>query len=147
VATSTYLEYVLDDDVSRIDWARVHGWLTMSYWSPGISAARVERAGRNSTRVVGAFQDGVQVGYLRVLSDRTRIAYLADVWVEESHRGRGLAKAMVAFVMDDPDYSTVMWLLATKDAHEVYRALGFDAVPEPARWMSAPPRDRSGNLS
>jgi len=82
-----------------------------------------------------------------VLSDRTRLAYLADVWVDAGHRGRGLAKAMVRRVMDDPELQTAMWLLATKDAHDVYRALGFTGVAEPQRWMSHPPRDPHGNLT
>jgi len=147
VATATFLDYELDDDIDRIDWVRVHAWLATSYWSPGIAAARVERAGRNSTCVLGAYHDGMQVGYLRVVSDRTRLAYLADVSIDEPHRGRGLGRVMVRRVMDEPDFATALWLLGTRDAHGVYAALGFEPVPHPERWMSCPPRDRSGNLA
>lgn len=67
-------ELTLDPDPARIDWARVHGWLTSSYWCPGIARERVERAARHSALVLGAYLGAEQVGYLRVVSDRTRIA-------------------------------------------------------------------------
>lgn len=131
---------VIEAGLARIDWDRVHGWLTGSYWSPGISRERVERGARNSTLVLGAFLGSEQVGYLRVLSDTTRFAYLCDVWVDASHRGRGIARQMVRQAMEDPRFETVSWLLATADAHGVYAALGFTPPPEPHRYMVCPPR-------
>lgn len=96
---------------------------------------RVKRAAENSALVLGAYKDGIQVGYLRVVSDRTRFAYLCDVWVESAHRGRGLARQMVQTVLDHPDLKTCNWLLATQDAHGVYAPLGFAPLPVPARFM------------
>lgn len=131
-----FKEYVIDDDVARIDWARVHGWLASSYWSPGISRERVERAARHSALVLGAYdKSGQQVAYVRVVSDKTRFAYLCDVWVDAQHRGRGLARTMVAQAIAHPDFTHVMWLLGTADAHGVYAALGFTRLVEPNRWM------------
>jgi len=95
--------YEIDAAISRVDWARVHGWLTTSYWTPGISQERVERAARNSALVVGAYTPEGQVGFLRVVSDWTRFAYLADVWVDEAHRGHGLARSMVRFACNTPN--------------------------------------------
>jgi hypothetical protein len=74
-----------------VDFECVHAWLASSYWSPGIDRERVERGALNSALVLSAFDaDGAQVGFLRVVSDKTRFAYLCDVWIEDKHRGKGL---------------------------------------------------------
>ena len=140
-------DYVIDDDMARIDWRRVHAWLTSSYWSPGITRARVERGARHSALVLGAFLGGEQVAYLRVISDKTRFAYLCDIWVEAGHRGRGLARAMVRYAMEHPEFSSVAWLLATADAHGVYRPLGFAPLEQPQRWMTCKPRNATANTA
>lgn len=133
-------DYVIEEGQSRIDWARVHAWLTGSYWSPCITRERVERAAQQSTLVLGAFRGQEQVGYLRVVSDKTRFAYICDVWVDEAHRRRGLARAMIRHAMEHPEFSTVSWLLATVDAHEVYAPLGFSPLEEPHRFMRCKPK-------
>jgi len=130
-----HLDYVIEEGTQRINWPRVHGWLASSYWTPGISRERVEKAARNSSLVLGAFKDHEQVGFLRVVSDKTRFAYICDVWVDAGHRGKGLARALVRYALEHPDFSTVNWLLATLDAHGVYAALGFQPLDEPERWM------------
>lgn len=142
IASARLSGYVIVEGLTEIDWARVHQWLASSYWSPGISRARVERAAQNSALVLGAFRQGEQVGYLRVISDKTRFAYLCDIWVEEKHRGRGLGRAMVRHAMQHADFSTVAWLLATADAHGVYSALGFGSLKEPERWMSCKAKEK-----
>jgi GNAT superfamily N-acetyltransferase len=129
-------EYELSSEIGRIDWVRVHEWLASSYWTPGISLERVRRGGENSALVLGAYKAGDQVGYLRVVSDKTRFAYLCDVWVDEKHRGKGLARRMVQVALDHPDFATVNWLLATLDAHGVYAKLGFTLLQNSERWMS-----------
>ena len=139
MSSRTRHEYVIEEGGSRIDWPRVHSWLTTSYWSPGITRDRVERAARNSALVLGAFIGREQVGYLRVVSDKTRFAYLCDVWVETAHRQRGLAGAMVRCAFEQSEFSTVKWLLATADAHAVYSTLGFSPLKEPQRWMECKP--------
>ena len=132
-------KYTLDDDRSRLDFGRVHGWLASSYWSPGISRERVERAARQSALVLGAYLGREQVAYLRVISDGVRFAYLCDVWVDEGHRGHGLGRAMLRRALDHPDLAVDAWFLATKDAHGVYAALGFGPLAEPHRWMTRKP--------
>jgi len=139
-ASQIHGNYVIDEDVSRIDWPRVHSWLTSSYWSPGITRDRIERAARHSALILGVYQESDQVAYLRVVSDMTRFAYLCDVWVDLSHRKRGLARAMVRYAMEHPEFSTVKWLLATADAHGVYSPLGFTPLKEPFRWMACSPK-------
>ena len=129
-------DYEISSEITRIDWNRVHAWLASSYWTPGISFERVKRGGENSALVLGAYKNGEQVGYARVVSDKTRFAYLCDVWVEQKHRGKGLARLMVQTALDHPDFATVNWLLATVDAHGVYAKLGFTPLQNPERWMS-----------
>ena len=80
------------EGMEHVDFARVHAWLTTSYWTPGITRERIERASQHSALVLSAFDaDETQTGFLRVVSDKTRFAYLCDVWVDEAHRGKGLA--------------------------------------------------------
>ena len=130
-------ELVLSDDRSRVDFARVSGWLAGSYWCPGIPRAAVERAARCSSLVAGAYDAaGEQVGYLRVVSDCTRFANLMDVFVAEPHRGRGLGRALVRFALAHPAHREIArWMLGTKDAHGVYAREGFGPVAEPERLM------------
>jgi GNAT superfamily N-acetyltransferase len=120
---------------ARLQLDVVHGWLRGSYWSPGVRRDVVERAFAGSL-FVGAYDSGgAQVGVARAVTDRATFAWLCDVFVAEAHRGRGLARAMVRALLDDPRLTTLRrFCLATRDAHEVYRPLGFVAV-DPARWM------------
>ncbi|HWO12263.1 MAG TPA: GNAT family N-acetyltransferase [Polyangiaceae bacterium] len=129
---ASHQDQELDDGLDRFDFGRCHTWLTAAYWSVGISRAEVERGFRNSTLVVGTYQGGEQTGCLRVISDRTRFAYFMDVFVDPAARGRGLGRAMVRFALEHPDLAPVYrWLLATHDAHGVYRALGFIELEHP----------------
>ena len=134
-------DYTFREGFAAMDFSRVHGWLAASYWTPAVSRERVERAAANSAMVLGVFAaDGSQVAYARVISDKTRFAYFCDVIVDESHRGRGIGRAMVKYVLDHPDFATVVtWTLATRDAHGVYASIGFLPVTDPASkpqtWM------------
>jgi GNAT superfamily N-acetyltransferase len=135
--------YELDDSRPRFDFGQVHGWLSGAYWSPGITRAEVEHGFDNSTLVVGAYRESQQAGCLRVVSDRTRFAYLMDVFVAPEARGGGLGRALVRFALVHPALRLVyQWTLATADAHEVYAPLGFAAPANPERYMVlSRPRD------
>jgi GNAT superfamily N-acetyltransferase len=129
-------QHVLDDDLGRFDFGRCQAWLAGAYWSPGITRAEVERGFRCSTLVVGAYSAEGQDGCLRVVSDQTRFAYVMDVFVAEAQRGRGLGRALMRFALEHPMLSLVQsWMLATNDAHDVYRGLGFSELTDPGRWM------------
>ena len=129
-------EFTLDDDRSKVDFERVHAWLSGSYWSPGVERHRVERAAEHSALVVGAYGEAGQVGYLRVVSDATTFAWVCDVWVDESVRGAGLGQAMLAFAQAHPHLTGLRrWVLATLDAHGVYEKCGFALIPNAERWM------------
>jgi GNAT superfamily N-acetyltransferase len=104
----------------------IHGYLVQSYWSAGIPLATVERAIANSI-CVGAFaDDGGQIGFARVITDRATFAYLADVFVLEAARGQGVAAAMLRHLEGLPElHGLRRWLLATRDAHGLYESLGW----------------------
>ncbi len=125
----------LSDDVSRLQVARVHGWLAGSYWSPGIARDLVERAIAGS-HCLGAYDGDVQVGFARAITDHATFAWIADVWVDEPARGQGLGRRMVGWFVDHPRFAGIRRIgLVTADAHGVYEALGFHAPLRPDRYM------------
>ncbi len=138
------------DRHADLDFTAIHGWLTTTYWTPDISREVVEQGFINSRLVLGAFVGERQVGVARALTDTTRFGYVLDVFVAEAFRGRGIGRTMVQRLVEHPDVVLVKrWLLATRDAHEVYRPLGFAALVHPERWMAlerrpvAPTAERS----
>jgi GNAT superfamily N-acetyltransferase len=122
--------YEISTDPARLDLHAMHDYLTRSYWSPGIPLDTVERAARNSL-CFGVYETaaGRQVGLTRVVTDHATFAYLCDVYVLEAHRGRGLAKWMMREVMAHPALTGARRaMLATRDAHALYRQSGFQDV-------------------
>ena len=118
--------FELDDDPLRIDREAVHRYLSEeSYWARGRSRAVQDAVIDDAARVVGLYKDGVQVGFSRAISDRRLQSYLADVYVLEAHRGRGLGVELVRFSVDEGPLARTKWLLHTADAHDLYRKLGF----------------------
>ena len=125
----------LDDDKARLDIVTVHRWLASSYWSPGIERALVERAIAGS-HCLGAYRDGAQLGFARMITDHATFAWLADVWVDEAARGEGVGRRMVRWFLDHPRFAGIRRIgLTTADAHGVYAALGFTSLARPERFM------------
>ncbi|MDO5562201.1 MAG: GNAT family N-acetyltransferase [Synergistaceae bacterium] len=131
------MEIKLKDGLDNIDFARTAEMLGRSFWSPGIKEWEVRQAAENSALVVGAFLDnGLQIAYGRVISDRTRFAYLTDIYVDEKYRRMGIGQKIVSHILQHPSLSYVyQWLLITKNAHGVYRKQGFDVVARPLDFM------------
>lgn len=128
-------EITVSTDQARLDLNLVHSFLARSYWSPGIPREIVERSIGNSL-CFGAFENSQQVGFARVISDRTTFAYLADVFILESHRGRGLSKFLMECIMKHPDLQNLRrWMLATRDAHGLYAKFGFTTLKDPQTFM------------
>ena len=122
--------YEISTDPARLDLDAVHAYLTRSYWSPGIPRGTVGLAARNSL-CFGACEraTGAQVGFARVVTDHATFAYLCDVFVLEAHRGRGIGKALMREFMAHPAVSGARRvMLATRDAHGLYRQFGFTDV-------------------
>ncbi|MFI4930867.1 MAG: GNAT family N-acetyltransferase [Burkholderiales bacterium] len=128
-------DYAISTDVQRLDVLAIHAFLSRSYWSPGIPLALVRRAIDHSL-CFGLFHRDEQVGFARVVTDRASFAYLADVYVLEAHRGRGLSKWLIEVMRAHPDLQGLRrFLLATRDAHELYRQFGFKELAYPSRLM------------
>jgi GNAT superfamily N-acetyltransferase len=127
--------YEISTDPARLDVDAIHAFLTQSYWSPGIPRATVARAIANSL-CFGVFWQGQQVGFARMVTDKTTFAYLCDVYVLEAHRGRGVSKQLMAHVMKHPDLQGLRrMMLATRDAHGLYAQFGFTPLSAPDRIM------------
>ena len=124
--------YELDDDPDRIDREAVHAYLTRSYWAEGRSREVQDTLIENAARVVGLYLDGEQVGFARAISDGHVQSYLADVYVLEEYRGRGLGVELVRFSVDEGPLAKTKWYLHTRDAHELYRKFGFNEPDERA---------------
>ena len=119
----------ITDDRSRIDLDLVHRELAASYWSPGVPRAVVEAAIAGS-ECWSAHRDGRQIGFARLVTDRATFGYLADVFVVAEARGAGVGTALVAAVVARADeYGLRRLMLATRDAHGVYRPFGFTDPP------------------
>lgn len=124
--------FTISDDKTRLDLDIIHGFLHRAYWSNGVSRKRVARAIEHSL-CFGAYEtaSGRQVGFARVITDRTVIAHLLDVFVLEPNRGHGLGKRLVAAALAHPELQNIRrWSLATDDAHDLYRKFGFSPLTE-----------------
>ncbi len=132
---------VVSTDRSRLDLDVIHGFLTTSYWARGIPRETVVRSMEHSL-CFGAFDEGRQVGFARVVSDRATFAYICDVFALESHRGSGVGKSLMAAIMSHPELQGLRrWTLFTRDAHGLYRQFGFGAAAHPERLMEVVDRD------
>ena len=122
-------------DPARLDLDVIHGYLSRSYWARGIPRETVERSVRGSL-CFGAYLDGRQVGFARVISDRATFAYVCDVFVLPSHRSRGVGKQIMAAIVSDPSLQGLrLRVLFTRDAHGLYRQFGFREARYPERLM------------
>jgi GNAT superfamily N-acetyltransferase len=121
------VDFELDDDPDRIDIDVVWQFMsTQAYWGRWRDRTQVERQLRGSWRLVGAYEaDGAMVGFARAVSDGVALAYLADVFVVDAARGRGIGKALVKAMVDDGPGAEFRWMLHTADAHDLYRRFGF----------------------
>lgn len=131
------INYKIVEGYDKMDFHRVTEMLSQSYWSKGIRKDEVEKGAVNSALVVGAFTNKeVQIGFARVISDKTRFAYILDVYVDEGFRKIGIGQEMVKYILNNEELKDVyQWTLITKDAHEVYKKVGFEVSKRPNDWM------------
>ena len=137
-------EYLISADPAQLDLHLIHQFLSEhSYWARGIPREVVARSIANSL-CFGVYvvenptpiPDLRQVGFARVTTDRATFAYLGDVFILPEHRGRGLSKRLMDEILAHPDLQGLRrWMLATADAHELYRKYGFTALSNPDRFM------------
>ena len=130
------VELEISTNPARLDIDLIHRFLETSYWAKGRRRTVVERSIRNSL-CFGVYLAGRQVAFARVVSDRAVFAYLMDVFVVPEFRGRGISKALMRSVLEHPDLQNLrVFLLATRDAHDLYAQFGFRPLGHPERWMA-----------
>jgi GNAT superfamily N-acetyltransferase len=128
-------EFLVSTDRALIDLDVVHGFLTGCYWAKGIPRDVVARSIENSL-CFGVYAEGKQVGFARVISDCATYAYIGDVFLLESFRGRGLGKWLMECIMQHPRLQGLRrWSLVTSDAHGLYAQFGFEALKKPQNYM------------
>ncbi|AVV43628.1 GNAT family N-acetyltransferase [Streptomyces sp. P3] len=132
-------EYEISTDPARVDAGRVHRWLsTDAYWAIGREREKQDRA-IDASLNFGVYDtaSGEQVAYARVVTDLATFAWLCDVYVDRAARGKGIGTALVAAVRDHlRPHDLRRILLATHDAHGVYRQVGFETLEKPDHWMA-----------
>ena len=141
----TRVDYIISTDRQRLDFDVIHGFLERSYWAQGRSRERVVQSVEQSLPF-GLYNGETQVGFARVLTDFVTLAFLADVFILEAHRGKGLGVWLVETVTSLPELGHVRrWFLGTRDAHSLYRRFGFQ-TPDTSVLLERvdPESDRHG---
>lgn len=127
--------YLFSTNRDKLDIKLIHNFISHSYWARGRSLAAVTKTIENSL-CFAAYQDEKQVAFARVITDKATFGYLADVFVIENFRGRGISKLLMQFIMEHPDIENLSaMMLATADAHGLYEKYGFKALPDPDKFM------------
>ncbi len=133
--------YLISTDAARLDLNVIHRFLRESYWASGIPLEVVKRSIEYSLSF-GLYHEDRQMGFARVITDHATFAYVCDVFVLESYQGQGLGTWLMQVIMEHPDLQGLRrWVLATRDAHELYRKFGFAGLARPEGWMEKPDPD------
>ena len=129
-------EYHITSDKARLDLNAIHDYLSKeSYWAQNIPFDTVQKAVAGSL-CFGVFHENKQIGFARVITDGAVFGYLADVYILEPYRGKGLSKFLMRTILAHPDLQGLRrMLLVTSDAHGLYRQFGFTDVPNPEKFM------------
>lgn len=131
-----YNGFHFSTDKALLDLPYIHAFLSeRSYWAVGVPLDIVKRSVENSISI-GIYENKKQVGFARVVTDLATFGYLADVFIDEAYRGKGLSKALVAFIFSFEELRFLRrFILATKDAHSLYAKYGFNPLKSPERFM------------
>jgi GNAT superfamily N-acetyltransferase len=128
--------FCISTEKARLDIKAIHQFLSaQSYWCQNIPYSRVEEAIAHSLNF-GLYEKENQIGFSRVITDFATVAYLGDVYVLPEFRGRGLSKWLMQTIIDYPEIQGLRrWILATKDAHGLYKQFGWKPLAFPEKWM------------
>ncbi|QSX36567.1 GNAT family N-acetyltransferase [Shewanella sedimentimangrovi] len=130
--------FEISTDKSKLDFTVIHGFISNTYWANNIPEAVMARAIENSLCFGVYRDDGRQVGFARMITDKATFAYLADVFILEEFRGLGLSKRLMQAIVAHPDLQGLRrMVLATRDAHGLYAQFGFTAIENPEIFMHA----------
>ena len=132
--------FIISTDKNKINIEYVYDFLSHSYWSPGVPMETVTKA-MNGSLCFGVYDNDKQIGYARMVTDTATFAYLADVFIDENYRGKGLGKWLVKTILLHPELQGLRRImLVTKDAHALYEQVGFTAINNPERYMVYDPK-------
>lgn len=136
IITRTNGAFSISTDKSKLDIPVIHQYLSReSYWSQNIPVERIQKSIENAL-CFGIYHNDQQIGYAKVISDFSTMAYLGDVFVLESYRGKGLSKWLMETIMSHPELQDLRrWILLTADAHELYQKYGWKPIASPDKWM------------
>lgn len=127
--------YSISTEKSKLDLELIYGFLKSSYWAKDQPFEKIKTSIDNSL-CFGLYKNEKQIGFARVLTDMARIAHLADVFILEPYRGMGLGKWLLQCIMAHPELENInKWMLATKDAHSLYKKFGFKTLKTPEFYM------------
>jgi GNAT superfamily N-acetyltransferase len=132
----TFGDFYITTDKTKLDVDAIHDFLsTKAYWCLNIPKNKIVTAIENSL-CFGVYHNEKQIGFARIISDFSTIAYLGDVYVLEEYRGQGLSKWLMDTIMNHPDLQDLRrWILLTGDAHGLYRQFGWTAISDASKWM------------
>jgi GNAT superfamily N-acetyltransferase len=129
-------ECIIKYGFENMDFEKITKMLSKAFWCEDIKIDEVKQGASNSALVIGTFYNDEQIGYARVISDKTRFAYILDVYVDERYRRNGIGQLMINNILKHDDLKDVyQWVLLTKDAHGVYSKSGFKPIKKPVDWM------------
>lgn len=136
IITTTKGDFTISTDKSKLDLTVIHDYLAnQSYWSKNIPKERIRKSIANAL-CFGIYYKDTQIGYAKVVSDFSTMAYLGDVFVLEDYRGQGLSKWLMETIMSHPELTGLRrWILLTSDAHELYKKFGWQPIASPEKWM------------
>ena len=127
--------FTISTSKEKLNISYIHQFLAQSYWAENIPIEIVQRSIEGAV-CFGVYDGDQQIGFARVITDKATVAYLADVFIDEQYRGRGLSKWLMKTIMSHPELQGFRnWFLGTRDAHGLYAQFGFSPLENPERIM------------
>ena len=127
--------YIISDDKKRLKTIIIHSFLTNSYWSEGITFDQVKKSIKNSL-CLGVYHSDEQVGFIRVITDYSILAYVCDLFVLEKHRNNGLASWLMETTLNHPDLQGIQrWILTTKNLQKFCEKFNFTKLSDSGKYM------------
>ena len=132
----TINDYLFSTDKSKLQLTVIHDYLSKeSYWAQNMPLDLIKES-INGSICFGIYSNNKQIGFARIITDNATFAYLADVFILKEHQGNGLSKELMRFIMDYPAVKKIRrFMLATRDAHGLYKQFGFTALTKPETMM------------
>lgn len=130
-------DYVVSTNIKEMALSMIHRFLSQSYWAAAIPFEMHQKAMKNSLCFGVYAQAGKQVGFARMITDQATFAHMADIFILEAHRGKGLSKVLIEAILKHPDLQGLRRItVTTLDAHGLYEQFGFKALASPQIFMA-----------